>query len=109
MCHMTVYILRCSDGSYYVGVTNDIDRRVWEHRTGADSKSYTFRRRPVTLVFVEHFPDAVQAIEFEKQVKGWRREKKEALINRQWEKLPELSMNYGKIRASKFQQPKDDL
>ena len=90
----TVYILECADMSYYVGVTNDIDRRLWEHQSGTDHKAYTYRRRPLKLVFQEHFQDVNQAIAFEKQVKGWRRAKKEALINRQWHLLPELSQRY---------------
>ena len=94
MKYMSVYILRCADDSYYVGVTNDIDNRLWEHQTGIHLKSYTFKRRPVTLVFVEHFFNADDAIAFEKQVKGWRRAKKEALIQGKWESLPELSISY---------------
>ncbi|MEJ6981605.1 GIY-YIG nuclease family protein [Pedobacter sp. P351] len=86
--------LQCSDGSYYVGVTNDVERRLWEHQNGLDPKSYTFKKRPVQLMFVEYFQDATQAIEFEKQIKGWRRAKKEALIKREWDKLPELSVSY---------------
>ncbi len=87
----TVYILKCADSLYYVGVTNDIERRLYEHQTGFNKKSFTYNRRPVRLVFQEHFHDINQAIEFEKQIKGWRRDKKEALINRDWDKLPELS------------------
>jgi putative endonuclease len=91
--------LKCSDGSYYVGVTNDLDRRLWEHQTGFHPKSYTFKKRPVVLAFYEHFQNAESAIEFEKQVKGWRREKKEALINGEWEKLPGLSQSYSKSKS----------
>ena len=90
----TVYILRCSDGSYYTGVTNNIERRPYEHNNGENIKAYTFSRRPVKVVFEEHFHDINQAIAFEKQIKGWRRAKKEALIKREWEKLPELSQRY---------------
>lgn len=92
MNHYTVYILKCSDNSYYVGVTNDIERRIDEHNSGVNRRSYTFSRRPLALVFQEHFKDVNQAIAFEKQVKGWRREKKEALIRREWNLLPELSI-----------------
>jgi putative endonuclease len=88
-----VYILLCSDNSYYTGVTNDIDRRLYEHESGTDRKAYTFKRRPVKLVFQEVFNDVNQAIAFEKQVKGWRRAKKEAIINGDWDVLPELSRN----------------
>ncbi len=86
-----VYILKCSDNSYYTGITNDIERRLREHNEGIDKKSYTYRRRPVELVFFERFSNPTHAIEFEKQIKGWRREKKEALIKRDWELLKQLS------------------
>ena len=86
-----VYILRCFDGSFYVGVTNDPARRVNEHNDGLDRTCFTFKRRPVELVFQAPFQDVNQAIAFEKQLKGWRRAKKEALINGDWEKLPALS------------------
>ncbi len=90
----TVYMLRCSDGSYYTGITNDIERRFHEHENGYNNTGYTFKRRPLLLVFTEHFSDPGDAIAFEKQIKGWRREKKEALINGDWNKLPELSKRY---------------
>ena len=86
-----VYILLCNDNSYYTGVTNDIDRRLYEHESGLDPKSYTFKRRPVKLLFQEMFNDVQQAIAFEKQIKGWKRAKKEAIINGDWHLLPELS------------------
>ena len=82
-----VYILECSDGSYYTGITNDIERRMAEHESGSNPNSYTFRRRPLKLVFYLDFPDPNQAIAFEKQVKGWSRKKKEAIINDNWDKL----------------------
>ena len=75
-----VYILKCSDNSYYVGVTNDLDRRFSEHQEGDDPNSYTYRRRPLSLVFHYSFIDINEAIDFEKQVKGWSRKKKEALM-----------------------------
>lgn len=77
--------------SYYTGVTNDLDRRLAEHIEGANPNSYTFKRRPVELKFYEQFFGEIQAIEFEKQIKGWSRKKKEALIDQNWEKLIELS------------------
>ena len=92
----TVYILRCSDNSYYVGVTSDINRRFEEHQNGINKKSYMYRSRLLKLVFEEHFHDVNQAIQFEKQIKGWRRARKEVLIKREWDKLPELSINYSK-------------
>lgn len=86
-----VYILLCSDDSYYTGITNDLERRLEEHRAGYNQSCYTYKRRPLKLVFYEMFTDANQAIAFEKQVKGWRREKKEAIINGDWNALPKLS------------------
>jgi putative endonuclease len=75
-----VYILRCADGSYYVGVTRDgLDRRTGEHQAGRFDGD-TARRRLVTLVFQQQFPRVEDAIAAERQIKGWRREKKEALI-----------------------------
>jgi len=74
-----VYILLCSDSSYYTGVTNNLDRRLYEHEASFDPKSYTFKRRPLKLVFQKIFTEVTQAIAFEKQVKGWSRKKKEAL------------------------------
>ncbi|NHA04861.1 GIY-YIG nuclease family protein [Mucilaginibacter sp. HC2] len=91
MNYYHVYILRCSDGSYYTGITNDIERRLIEHQSGENPRCYTYKRRPVQLVFNEVFNDVNQAIAFEKQVKGWRREKKDAIINGHWDLLPELS------------------
>ena len=86
-----VYILECADGTYYTGVTNDLDRRLEEHMLGHDPKAYTYRRRPIKLVWSDDFPDPQQAIDFEKQVKGWRRAKKEALIKDDWEEITRLS------------------
>ena len=88
-----VYILRCSDGSYYTGLTRqEIEARVWEHNEGIYD-GYTKKRRPVTLVFTETYDRIVDAIARERQVKGWTRVKKEALIALAYERLPELSRN----------------
>jgi putative endonuclease len=86
-----VYILKCADGSYYTGVTNDIDRRLAQHQAGYNPDSYTFSRRPLELVYSEYFTDPKQAIAFEKQVKGWSRAKREALIAGDWNKIVELA------------------
>ena len=86
-----VYILLCTDNTYYTGVTNDLETRLLYHQNGYNPNCYTFHRRPVEIVFYTEFNDANQAIAFEKQVKGWNRKKKEALINDDWEKLPNLS------------------
>jgi len=94
-----VYIVKCFDNSYYTGVTNDLERRINEHNEGSNPESYTYKRRPVELVFYHEFNDINQAIVFEKQIKGWSRRKKEAIINDNWELLPELSKN--RIEKSK--------
>lgn len=89
---VTVYILRCADGSYYTGLTKKgIEARVWEHNNLPDEKSYTAKRRPVELVFSETYERIVDAIGRERQIKGWSRRKKEALIALGYERLPELS------------------
>ncbi len=88
-----VYILHCADGRYYTGSYrgDEIETRVSEHNIGYFPKAYTAKRRPVKLVWVESFEWAVDAIDFERQVKGWSRAKKEALIRGDWEALPGLS------------------
>ncbi len=86
-----VYILECSDNTYYTGMTTNLEVRFLEHQNGYDSKCYTYFRRPVEVVFYTEFSDISQAIAFEKQIKGWSRKKKEAIINDEWEKLPNLS------------------
>ena len=88
---MTVYILRCADGSYYVGSTKqEVEARIWDHNN-LPLDSYTARRRPVELVFTESYERITDAIARERQIKGWSRRKKEALIALAYETLPELS------------------
>ena len=86
-----VYILKCADNSYYTGVTNNLKRRFHENSTSHSPNSYTSKRLPVELVFHHIFKSILQAIAFEKQVKGWSRKKKEALINNEWDLLPMLA------------------
>jgi putative endonuclease len=90
----TVYILRCADGSYYTGVTNDLARRVFEHEQCTDPKSYVFKRRPLKLVYSANFEDINEAISWEKTIKRWSRKKKEALIKGDEEALKQLSKRY---------------
>ncbi|NDV86684.1 GIY-YIG nuclease family protein [Aurantimonas aggregata] len=88
----TVYILRCADGSYYTGLTRqEIEARVWEHNNDPNPNSFTFKRRPVTVVFTETYDRLLDAIAREKQIKGWNRRKKETLIAMNYVGLPELS------------------
>lgn len=88
---MYLYILKCSDNSYYTGVTADIEKRINEHNIGIDPKSYTFNRKPVKCVFVQQFNDPSDAITAEKRIKGWSRPKKEALIQGDYNELIKLS------------------
>lgn len=88
---MYVYILQCRDRSYYTGVTNDLERRILEHNQGLNKDCYTFSRRPLELMFYEIFDSPASAIAFEKKIKGWSRAKKKALIEKNWEKLPQLA------------------
>jgi putative endonuclease len=93
---MYVYILECSDKSYYIGVSNNAEKRFLEHSTGINRNCYTFTRRPLKLVFSQIFSDPDSAIAFEKKIKGWTRAKKKALIEDKWESLPELSKSSAK-------------
>jgi putative endonuclease len=86
-----VYIVRCKDSSYYTGVTNSLQRRINEHNDGINKNSYTNSRIPVDLVWCQTFNDPDNAIQKEKQIKGWSRKKKEALINTDWGELPKLA------------------
>ena len=88
-----VYMLECCDGSYYVGITNDYQRRVAEHQSGTNLKSYTSKRLPVALVYVATFHDVVEAIAWEKHIKKWTRRKKQALARGSLKDLPSLSYN----------------
>ncbi len=79
-----VYILECSDGSYYVGCTTAIEQRIAQHQSGK-FRGYTFKRRPVILLWCQEFADIEQAILCERKLKGWSRVKKEALIRADWD------------------------
>ena len=95
-----LYILHCADGSYYIGTTvGSLEKRVAEHQTGAFD-GYTSRRRPVTLVFHQRFEHLDDAAAAERQVKGWRREKKQALIRGDFASLPSLARRGARPIAS---------
>jgi tRNA/rRNA methyltransferase len=84
------YMLRCSNGHYYIGHTDDLDARIAQHQAGTIA-GYTANRRPVTLVWSDRFPDRDQAFAVERQVKSWSRAKKEALIKGDWEAVRSLA------------------
>ena len=98
-----VYIIECNDKSYYTGVTNNLNRRLWEHNSGFDPKSYTYSRRPVVLKWCEQLTNPNYAIMIEKQIKGWSRRKKYALINEKWDSLIKFSRSY-----SQYGRPDED-
>ena len=83
----SVYILLCADDSYYIGITNNVEKRVKQHNEGNDEFSYTSTRRPLRLVFARSFLSPHEAIAFEKQIKKWSRVKKKALIESNWADL----------------------
>jgi len=91
-----VYMLCCADKSYYVGSAtgDDLTKRIAEHQAGTHP-GYTWSRRPVTLVWSEHFERITDAIAAERQVKGWSRAKKEALIKGEWGAVKTLAKRRG--------------
>jgi len=94
-----VYMLRCSNGAYYVGHTDNLEKRLSEHHEGA-SDSYTSRLRPVDLIWSDEFPSRYEALVRERQIKGWSRAKKEALINENWDEISRLARSSAKKRPS---------
>ena len=91
-----VYMLRCRDGSYYVGSATggDLTIRIAQHQSGA-FPGYTLSRRPVELVWSQHFERITDAIAVERQIKGWSRAKKQALIGQDWASLIMLAKRPG--------------
>lgn len=86
-----VYILECADDSFYTGITSNLGERLKQHQTGYYKTCYTYRRRPLSLKFHQEFEDVLQAIRFEKQLKGWSRAKKKALISGDYDRLQLLA------------------
>lgn len=86
-----VYILKCSDNTFYTGVTSNLHKRLFEHQSSKFPDGYTSQRLPVELVFYAEFTDINYAIAKEKQVKNWSRAKKEALIAGEFDELPNLA------------------
>ena len=91
-----VYLLHCSDGSYYAGQTDDIEARMRQHLDGGIG--YTSTRKPVALVWQGEFETREAAIAFEQQIKGWSRAKKEALIRGDWEEIQSLARSRSNSR-----------
>ena len=85
-----VYVLRCADGKYYTGHSDDIERRIAEHQTGGFC-DFTSRRRPVHLMWSDGFPTRIEALEAERRIKPWSRAKKEALFRGDWGAISHFS------------------
>jgi predicted GIY-YIG superfamily endonuclease len=85
-----VYILQCADGSYYTGLTTDLEYRVAQHNAGEIPGAYTLSRRPVKLIWFDEFPSKHEAFLRERQIKGWSRAKKEALIANDWDRIQQI-------------------
>ncbi|MCR6663503.1 MAG: GIY-YIG nuclease family protein [Luteimonas sp.] len=86
-----VYMLRCSDGSFYTGHTDNLESRLHQHASGAIDTCYTFRRRPVVLVHAQAFPSREEALSAERRIKGWSRAKKIALQANDWKEINRLT------------------
>ena len=86
-----VYILCCSDGSYYTGITGNFEKRWIQHQEGYFKSCYTYSRRPLKVKYHLEFEDVIQAILFEKKIKGWSRAKKTAIINNDFDTIQLLS------------------
>jgi len=91
------YMLRCADGSFYVGHSDDLTSRIAQHQSGAIT-GYTQSRRPVSLVWSEEFPERDQAFAAERRIKGWSRLKKQALIDGNWSALTRLAKKSSILR-----------
>ena len=89
-----VYILRCSDSSYYTGHTDNLEKRLAEHDSGAIVSCYTYKRLPVELVFSQEFATREEALTSELQIKGWSRKKKEAMIRGDWAEVSRLARSH---------------
>jgi predicted GIY-YIG superfamily endonuclease len=95
-----VYILKCSDKSYYTGHTDNLEKRLFEHINGEITSCYTFKRRPVELVFSETFGSRVEALAAEQQIKGWSRAKKEAMMRGDWKEVSRMAKSKCALRQA---------
>ena len=93
-----VYIVRCADNSYYTGHTDNLEQRVGQHHVGAFPTCYTFKRRPLQLVFSQDFATREQALASEQQIKGWSRKKKESMMRADWAEVSRLAKSSNPAR-----------
>jgi len=94
-----IYILKCSDGSFYTGSTKDLEARLYAHQVGKAS-NYTSKRLPVQLVYAEEYDRIDEAFSREHQIKKWSRKKKQALINGNFDQLKSFARNYSEFGPS---------
>jgi len=87
-----VYILRCADGSYYTGHTDNLEMRIGQHQAG-ECAGYTVTRRPLELIWSQDFPTREEALSAERQIKGWSRKKKEAMMRSDWAEVSRLAQS----------------
>ena len=92
-----VYILRCADGSYYTGHTDDLDRRIGQYHSG-ECDGYVAARRPVELVWSQECATRYEALSAEQQIKGWSRKKKEAMMRGDWNQVSQFSKSKTAVR-----------
>lgn len=98
-----VYMLRCCDESFYIGVTNDLKMRLQQHYLGFKEGCYTYKRLPVKLVYQREFQYILDAIRWEKRIKRWSRAKKMALIRDDTNELRELSHSPNQPELQRWQ------
>jgi putative endonuclease len=104
-----VYILLCADGSYYTGSAADVEKRVWQHQEGVSKEAYTYTRRPVKLLWAsEEVGRYSDALRYERQIKGWSRAKKEALMRDDFDAIHEIVKNERKQREKNKKRPASD-
>ena len=95
-----VYILRCSDNTYYTGMTSNLEQRLQEQQEGKHSNCYTYKRRPVELAWAQEFDNTHDAILWERRIHGWSRKKKEALMEEDWDLIQKLAKRKTPFRST---------
>ncbi len=93
-----VYILRCSDGTFYTGSTSNLEARLWMHQEGRGAE-YTKDRLPVTLAWAQEYEHVADAYGVERKLHGWSHAKRQAVIDGNWHLLPSLARNSARKRA----------
>ena len=94
-----VYILRCADNSYYTGHADNLEQRIAQHHQGYFPSCYTYKRRPLELLFSQDFVTREEALTSEQQIKGWSRKKKEAMMRGDWAEVSRLGKSPTPVRG----------